>query len=571
MRFIVAAKRRSAPLSGDARHLGTLLLEEGLLTEDQLESAVGSQQESGLPLGQVLIEQGVLTEAQLVKALGEQIGVEYIDLGEVTVDPAAVAVIPEYLIKRYTLLPVAIDDEGRLTVAMADPANVLAIDDLRAVSGYEISARVATRTDLEEAIRRQARFDESVSDLAELANEENETDDLEGLSVAAEDAPVVKLVNTIVTRAVNERASDIHLEPGESDLRIRFRIDGVLHDVMSAPRGISNAVVSRVKIMADLNIAERRVPQDGRISLRVSGRPIDLRAATLPGIFGEKVVLRILDKSAGVVDLGDLGFLDANLKRYESAYTKPYGAILVTGPTGSGKTTTLYSTLSILNRPEVNIITVEDPVEYRLAGITQVQVNRKAGLFFSTALKSILRADPDIVLIGEVRDSETAQIAVEAALTGHLVLTTLHTNDAPSSIGRLLDMDVEPFLVGSSIDAVIAQRLARRLCDRCRVRFTPEPARLKALGWDEAWGYPDDLFRAEGCTSCSQTGYKGRVSINEVMLVNEEIQHLIVERASSDRIAKAAMAEGMRTLRQDGLDKVRLGMTSIEEILRVIA
>ncbi|MCP3974870.1 MAG: Flp pilus assembly complex ATPase component [bacterium] len=558
-------------MSGDARHLGTLLLEEGLLTEDQLETAVGSQQESGLPLGQVLIEQGVLTEAQLVKALGEQIGVEYIDLGEVSVDPAAVAVIPEYLIKRYTLLPVAIDDEGRMVVAMADPANVLAIDDLRAVSGYEISARVATRTDLEEAIRRQATFDESVSDLAELANEENESDDLEGLSVAAEDAPVVKLVNTIVTKAVSERASDIHLEPGESDLRIRFRIDGVLHDVMSAPRGISNAVVSRVKIMADLNIAERRVPQDGRISLRVAGRPIDLRAATLPGIFGEKVVLRILDKSAGVVDLGDLGFLDNNLKRYESAYTKPYGAILVTGPTGSGKTTTLYSTLSVLNRPEVNIITVEDPVEYRLAGITQVQVNRKAGLFFSTALKSILRADPDIVLIGEVRDSETAKIAIEAALTGHLVLTTLHTNDAPSSIGRLLDMDVEPFLVGSSIDAVVAQRLARKLCDRCRVRFAPEASRLRALGWEEAWGYPDDLFRAEGCTSCSQTGYKGRVSINEVMLVNEEIQHLIVERASSDRIAKAAMAEGMRTLRQDGLEKVRLGMTSIEEILRVIA
>jgi len=557
-------------LSGDTRHLGALLLEGGLLTADQLEAAVDSQHESGLPLGQVLIEQGVVTEAQLVKALGEQIGVDFIDLGEAGIDPAAVAVVPEYLIRRYTLLPVAFED-GRLIVAMADPANVLAVDDLRAVSGYEIVPRVATRSDLDQAIQRQTHFDESVSDLAELAAEETETEDLEGLSVAAEDAPVVKLVNTIITRAVNERASDIHLEPGEKDLRIRFRIDGVLHDVMSAPRSISNAVVSRVKIMADLNIAERRVPQDGRISLRVTNRPIDLRAATLPGIFGEKVVLRILDKSAGVADLGDLGFMEYNLSRYESAYTKPYGAILVTGPTGSGKTTTLYSTLGILNRPEVNIITVEDPVEYRLPGITQVQVNRKAGLFFATALKSILRADPDIVLIGEVRDSETAQIAVESALTGHLVLTTLHTNDAPSSIGRLLDMEVEPFLVGSSIDAVLAQRLARRLCEKCRVEYSPEAGSLESLGWEEEWGYDTPIFKAEGCGACSQTGYKGRLSVNEVMLVNEEIQHLIVERASADRIATVAVANGMRPLRRDGLEKVRLGLTSIEEILRVIA
>ncbi|NND04102.1 MAG: Flp pilus assembly complex ATPase component TadA [Acidimicrobiia bacterium] len=557
-------------MSGDTRHLGALLLEEGLLTADQLEAAVDSQQESGLPLGQVLIEQGIVTEAQLVRALGDQIGVPFIDLGEEGVDPAAVAVVPDYLIKRYTLLPVAFDN-GRLVVAMADPANVLAVDDLRAVSGYEIIPRVATRSELEDAIRRQATFEESVSDLAELAAEENETDDLDGLSVAAEDAPVVKLVNTIVTRAVNERASDIHLEPGESELRVRFRIDGVLHDVMSAPRSISKAVVSRVKIMADLNIAERRVPQDGRISLRVTNRPIDLRAATLPGIFGEKVVLRILDKSTGVASLPDLGFSEFNLTRYESAYRKPYGAILVTGPTGSGKTTTLYSTLDILNKPDVNIITVEDPVEYRLPGITQVQVNRKAGLFFATALKSILRADPDIILIGEVRDSETAQIAVESALTGHLVLTTLHTNDAPSSIGRLLDMGVEPFLAGSSVDAVLAQRLARRLCDRCKTSYEPDKESLVALGWTDEMGYDVSLFRPEGCGACSQTGYKGRLSINEVMLVNEEIQRLIVDRASADRIASAARNEGMVSLREDGLAKVKAGLTSVQEILRVVA
>ena len=558
-------------MSGDNRHLGTLLVEEGLLTSEQLDRAVADQKSSGMPLGQVLIEQGLLTEAQLVKALGEQIGVQYVDLAEAQVDPAAVAIVPEYLIKRYTLLPVGFDDEHRLIVAMADPANVLAIDDLRSVSGYEIVPRVAARTDIEEAIRRHGSLDDSVGDLAELAAEETEEEEAEGPSVAAEDAPVVKLVNTIVTRAVNDRASDIHLEPGEQELRVRFRIDGVLHDVMSAPRSIANAVVSRVKIMADLNIAERRVPQDGRISLRVNNRPIDLRAATLPAIFGEKVVLRILDKSAGVAKLEDLGFNDYNLRRYESAYTKPYGAILVTGPTGSGKTTTLYSTLGILNRPEVNIITVEDPVEYRLPGITQVQVNRKAGLLFATALKSILRADPDVVLIGEVRDSETARIAVEAALTGHLVLTTLHTNDAPSSIGRILDMGVEPFLVGSSIDAVLAQRLARRLCDRCRVPYTARPDSLAAVGWPEEWGTELELYEAGGCGSCSHTGFRGRLSINEVMLINEEIQRLIVDRASADQIARAAHEEGMRTLRQDGLEKVRLGLTSIQEILRVVA
>lgn len=557
-------------MSGDTRHLGALLLEEGLLTADQLEAAVDSQQESGLPLGQVLIEQGIVTEAQLVRALGEQIGVAFVDIANTSVDPAAVAVVPDYLIRRYTLLPIAFED-GSLVVAMADPANVLAVDDLRAVSGYEISPRVATRNDLEEAIRRQASFDESVNDLAELAAEETDAEDLDGLTVAAEDAPVVKLVNTIITRAVNDRASDIHLEPGETELRIRFRIDGVMHDVMSAPRSIANAVVSRIKIMADLNIAERRVPQDGRISLRVANRPIDLRAATLPGIFGEKVVLRILDKSAGVASLGDLGFSDYNLERYASAYLKPYGAILVTGPTGSGKTTTLYSTLDILNKPEVNIITVEDPVEYRLPGITQVQVNRKAGLLFATALKSILRADPDIILIGEVRDTETAQIAVESALTGHLVLTTLHTNDAPSSIGRLLDMGVEPFLAGSSVDAVLAQRLARRLCERCKAPYESDKDDLVRLGWNEEWGFEDQLYEAVGCSACSETGFKGRISVNEVMLVNEEIQRLIVERASADRIAAAAADAGMMSLREDGLDKVRSGLTSIQEILRVVA
>jgi type IV pilus assembly protein PilB len=555
----------------DARHLGTMLLEEGLLSREQLDQAIETQQTSGVPLGRVLVEEGFVLEADLVRTLATQIGIEYVDLSEEQIDPAAVATVPEYLQDRYTVLPLGYED-GRLVCAMADPANVLAIDDLRAVTGLDIVTKVATRSDLEEAIRRQSTFDESVSDLADLAAEEEDEADLGGLEVAAEEAPVVKLLNTLISRAVNERASDIHIEPGEKDLRIRFRIDGVLHEVMRTPRSISNAVVSRIKIMSDLNIAERRVPQDGRISLRVSGKAIDLRTATLPSIYGEKVVMRILDKSAGVAALTDLGFEPYNLERFKEAYEKPYGAILVTGPTGSGKTTTLYSTLDILNTEDVNIITVEDPVEYRLNGITQVQVNRKAGLLFATALKSILRADPDVVLIGEIRDGETASIAVESALTGHLVLSTLHTNDAASSVGRLIDMGVEPFLVSSALDCVLAQRLARVLCEKCKKKDESiTAAMLKDIGWDEALHGNPNIYSKVGCKACSMTGYKGRVSLTEVMLINEEIQRLIVERASAEVIEREALASGMRTLRDDGFAKIARGMTTFEEILRVVA
>jgi type IV pilus assembly protein PilB len=559
-------------LTGDARHLGTMLLEEGMISSKDLEVAVAKQRTSGLPLGKILVEEGLVKEADLVRTLARQIGIEYVDLSETSIDPAAVALVPEYLLSRYLVLPIGFEDD-RLVVAMADPANVLAIDDLRAVSGMGISPRVATRSELEDAIQRQQRLDESVSDLAEQAAEDSREDtDVSGLEVAAEEAPVVKLMNTIIGRAINERASDIHIEPGERELRIRFRIDGVLHEVMSTPRSISNAVVSRIKIMSDLDISERRVPQDGRVGLRVGGRPVDIRVATLPSIHGEKVVMRILDKGASVASLEDLGFAEYNLQRYEAAYSRPYGAILVTGPTGSGKTTTLYSTLAVLNREDVNIITVEDPVEYRLAGLTQIQVNRKAGLLFATALKSILRADPDIILIGEIRDGETAAIATEAALTGHLVLSTLHTNDAPSAVGRLIDMGVEPFLVSSALDAVVAQRLARMLCDRCKVAYTPERRVLEDIGW-EFHGSDEvpELYRAEGCSHCSNTGYRGRVSINEVMLLSEEIQHMTVERQSAHDIMKAAIAEGMRPLRQDGLEKAASGLTSLEEVLRVVA
>jgi type IV pilus assembly protein PilB len=394
-------------------------------------------------------------------------------------------------------------------------------------------------------------------------------EDLSKIEAAVEEAPVVKLINTLITRAVNERASDLHLEPGEQDLRVRFRIDGVLHEVMSTPRSVSGAVVSRVKIMADLDIAERRVPQDGRVGLRVNGRAIDLRVATLPSIYGEKVVIRVLDKDDAILQLSDLGFMPHALDRFSKSFSKPYGAILVTGPTGSGKTTTLYAALNVLNKPNVNIITVEDPVEYRLPGITQVQVNRKAGLFFATALKSILRSDPDIVLVGEVRDTETAKTAVEAALTGHLVLSTLHTNDASSSIGRLVDMGVEPYLVSSALDCIVAQRLARKICERCRRPREASPEVLARMGLPPD-AEPVTIYDAVGCKVCSGTGYRGRLSINEVLTVSEEIQRMAVERRPSDEVKKVGVSQGMRTLREDGMEKVRLGLTTLEEVLRVV-
>ena len=560
-------------MSKHVHNVGTMLLEDGLLTEAQLEDALASQELSGMPLVSVLLDDGLVEEADLMRAVARRLGIEFVELTEASIDPAAASLVPENLRNRYGALPYAFE-EGRLVVAMSDPGNVLAVDDIRAVSGRDVMIVTATRSDIDEASRRADRFDESVTDLADLAvgDGDVETEDIGSLESSAEEAPVVKLMNTIIARAVADRASDIHVEPGERDLRIRFRIDGVLHEIMTTSRSIANAVVSRVKIMADLDIAERRVPQDGRVSMRVGGRPIDLRVATLPSLYGEKVVMRILDKSSGVATLEELGFLPYNRERYKGAYTRPHGAILVTGPTGSGKTTTLYSTLNILNAPEVNIITVEDPVEYRLEGVTQIQVNRKAGLLFATVLKSILRADPDIILVGEVRDGETASIAVEAALTGHLVLSTLHTNDAASSINRLIDMGVEPFLVSSAIDAVLAQRLARVLCDKCKEEYTAGSEALELVGWDKDSledGLPS-IYRAVGCKACSNTGYRGRVAINEVMLVGEQLQRMTVERRSSEDMRQVAIENGMRTLRQDGLAKVALGMTSIEEVLRVV-
>ena len=555
------------------KQLGDILLEGGLVTPDQLDSAVLEQNRLGRSLGRVLVEQGVLTEAQLVASLAAQIGMRFVDLSDVAVDGAALARIPGTVARRHTAIPIGFE-EGKLVVAMADPANVFAIDDIKQIAGQrgyvDVKPVVATRNDVVAAIDRYYRAGDELNDLSsELDMSEEE--DLSKVKEITEDAPIVRYVNLLITQAIQDRASDIHLEPTEHDLRVRYRIDGVLHEIMRSPRAIQSGVISRLKIMADINIAERRIPQDGRLSVSAHGKKIDLRVATLPTVWGEKVVMRILDNSTARMDLSDLGFSPFNFGIFEKSYVKPYGMILVTGPTGSGKSTTLYATLNVVNKPEVNIITVEDPVEYRLPGVNQVQVNPKAGLSFAAALRSILRSDPDIVLIGEIRDHETAQIAVEASLTGHLVLATLHTNDAPSAVTRLTEMGIEPFLVGSALDCVLAQRLARRLCSKCKEPFVPTPEQLTSIRFKSYPGDPEPHFyKSVGCSACAKTGYKGRVALHEVMAVSDSIERLTVERESSTKISQVAIGEGMRTLREDGLLKAASGITTLDEVFRVV-
>jgi type IV pilus assembly protein PilB len=553
------------------KQLGDILLEGGHVTPEQLAGAVEEQRRLGRSLGRVLVDLGVLTEGQLVAALATQIGLKFVDLSDYPVDGSAVSRVPDMVCRRHNALPIGYED-GRLVVAMADPANVFAVDDIRSMTGMEVKPVVATKSDVIAAINRYHRGDAELDDLtmAMDANAED-LDDLSSVKEIVEDAPIVKFVNLLITQAIQDRASDIHIEPTERDLRVRFRIDGVLHEIMRSPKTIQSGVISRLKIMADINIAERRIPQDGRMSVSTNGKKIDLRVATLPTVWGEKVVMRILDNSTAMLKLSDLGFGDTNYGIYAQSFTKPYGMILVTGPTGSGKSTTLYATLNIVSKPEVNVITVEDPVEYRLPGINQVQTNVKAGLTFAAALRSILRSDPDIVLLGEIRDHETAQIAIEAALTGHLVLSTLHTNDAPSAITRLTEMGIEPFLVGSALDCVLAQRLARKLCSKCKEAYVPTREMMAenrfTISPDEP---PPTIYRPVGCSACSKTGYKGRLALHEVMAVSEDIERLAVEHASALTIGKVAREQGMITLRDDGLAKVRAGHTSIEEILRVV-
>ena len=553
--------------------LGTLLLQQGLITQADLDAALAANEKNGKPISRILIELGRISEADLVRTLAEQVGLGFVDLDQMSIDTSVTLLVPESLVRRYQAIPIQWDAQGRLVVTMADPSNIFAADDIRAMTGAEVVTVVSPPSQVQQLIDKVHRLDGEVDTMAqEAATELGEDMDVGRIDELIEDAPIVKFVNLVITQAVSDRASDIHIEPTEHDMRIRYRIDGVLHEAMRSPKAIQAGVISRLKVMADINIAERRIPQDGRISARVGGQSVDLRVATLPTVYGEKVVMRILDKSQALLTLDDQGFLPDVLSRYRASYTKPYGTIMVTGPTGSGKSTTLYATLNILNQVDRNIITVEDPVEYRLAGINQVQIHSRAGLSFAAALRSILRCDPDIVLVGEIRDQETATIAIEAALTGHLVLTTLHTNDAASTPQRLVEMGVEPFLVTSALSCVLAQRLARRLCPHCAEAYQPSEAELLEAGWpmDSTPEWPT-LYRAIGCNACGRTGYKGRFALHEVLAVTEEVERLIIERRSTEDVKKAAVMQGMVPLRGDGLRKVAAGMTSLEEVFRVVA
>jgi type IV pilus assembly protein PilB len=566
-----AAAGAPVPLKAIKKRLGEILVDMGLASEEQVEACLARQKETRKRLGQLLVEENVVSELDLTKALAAKFGIEYLDLTRTQLDMSAAGLLSERLCRRYGAIPVKFIDENTLQVAMVDPANVLVADDLRIMTGYTIVPAIASEEDVFGAIGKLNRLDEHVTENSE-ENAALAGDDQLDIRDMTEEAPIVKLVNSVIAQSVDDGASDIHFEPQAKDLVVRFRMDGVLHEIMSVPRRMQNGVISRLKIMAELDIAERRVPQDGRIGLVVGGKPIDMRVATLPTVYGEKIVMRLLDKSNVMLNLTDLGFSTKALKRFQRSFTRPYGAILVTGPTGSGKSTTLYAALNILNSTEKNIITVEDPVEYRLGGINQVQVNVKAGMTFAAALRSILRCDPDIVMVGEIRDRETAAIAIESALTGHLVLSTLHTNDAPGALSRLTEMGIEPFLTSSAVDCVLAQRLARRLCKECKEAYEPSEEMLKKNDFPPEVFEMDKvtLYRPKGCPRCNNTGYKGRLGLYEVMIVSEAIRRLTVERKSADEIGRVATAEGMKSLREDGIDKVLQGMTSVEEIARVI-
>jgi type IV pilus assembly protein PilB len=547
-----------------SRQIGDIVVGFGYASAESVELAIAESRSSGRRTGEVLVDRGVLTRDQLARVIAERFGVDHVDLNAFRVDMSAANLLPSSAAKRYSAVPVGFADKRTLLVAMVDPGNVLAIDDISLMTSLEVRPAVAAHEDVIALIGRLNQIDDMVVEEAVV----DEGPEIVDLRESADDAPVVKLVNSLVAQGVDQGASDIHFEPVAGELVVRFRIDGVLTEATRIPRKLVAGVVSRIKIMSELDIAERRIPQDGRTALNIDGRKVDVRVATLPLVGGEGAVLRILDKEGTVIDLDRLGMVEPERDRFVEAFSRAHGAVLVTGPTGSGKSTTLYGALTMLHTPEKNIITIEDPVEYELAGVKQMQVNPKAGLSFANGLRSMMRADPDIIMVGEIRDKETAQIAVEAALTGHLVLSTLHTNDAPGAIARLIEMGVEPFLVASAVSCVLAQRLARRLCEHCKKPVVVDGETVRANGY-ECDDAQFEVFEAVGCGRCGGTGYKGRIGLYEVMPVTGEIRSLAVKRASADAIADAARRAGMRQLRAEGLDKVRAGLTSFAELARV--
>jgi len=556
--------------------LGEMLVKSKLITEDQLKKALGQQSTAGGRLGSNLVKLGFLTEEDITSFLSKQYGVPSINLAHFEIDQSVIKLVPAEIAQKHMVIP--INRKGSvLTVAMADPSNIFAIDDIKFLSGFKVEPVVAAETSIKNAINKHYDSAGLVKDILQgfddrevaTVEEGDEGPDVGDLQRATEDAPVVKLVNLILSDAIKKGASDIHIEPYEKSFRVRYRIDGVLYDTMQPPMKLRAAIISRAKIMAQLDIAERRLPQDGRIKIRMGQKEIDFRVSTLPTIFGEKVVMRLLDKSNLQLDMSALGFDPQALQLFEKAILAPHGMVLVTGPTGSGKTTTLYSGLHRLNTVETNIMTAEDPVEYNLAGVNQVQMKAEIGLNFAAALRAFLRQDPDIIMVGEIRDYETAEIAIKAALTGHLVLSTLHTNDAPSTVSRLINMGVEPFLVAASTNMILAQRLARKICNSCKEEITVPRQALVDVGFapDESKGL--SCYQGKGCMECNDTGYRGRVALYEVMAITEDIKDAILQGASVNEMKELGRKHGMKTLREAGLQKIREGMTTIPEIMRV--
>ncbi len=566
--------------------IGDMLVSAGLINEQQLKEVLVKQKEEGGKVGSLLVKHGYIQEEDLTSHLSQQYGVPAINLGSFEIDESIFKLIPAETARKYELIPIN-RTGATLTIAMVDPTNVFAMDDIKFMTGYNVEPVIASEVAILEAIENYYQStsaielkrvmddltaQSAVDDMEVLDTDDDDLDISSEELEAAEEAPVIKLVNLIFSDALKRGASDIHLEPYEKEYRVRFRIDGVLYESMRPPLKLRDAIISRIKIMAKLDISERRLPQDGRIKakMKVGGKikELDFRVSSLPTLFGEKVVLRLLDKDNLMLDMTKLGFEVESLKRFERNIVKPYGIILVTGPTGSGKTNTLYSSISRLNSPETNIMTAEDPVEFNLNGINQVQMKEQIGLNFASTLRSFLRQDPNIILVGEIRDFETAEIAIKAALTGHLVLSTLHTNDAPSTINRLMNMGIEPFLVSTSLNLICAQRLIRRICSECKIEITSVPQALVEIGFSQEEAETVQLYRGEGCTTCNNTGYKGRVGLYEVLEATDDIKELVLCGASAVEIKEKAMEQGMISLRHSGLQKIRNGVTTVEEVLR---
>ncbi|HNX74502.1 MAG TPA: type IV-A pilus assembly ATPase PilB [Candidatus Rifleibacterium sp.] len=561
--------------------LGDALISEGLINEEQLQQALALQKKSGKRLGAVLVEMHLVTEQDIVQILSKQLRIPFIDLSNYLIDPVIAKLVPEHIAKRHMLIP--INKVGnKLTVAMVDPLNIIAIDDIQLMTGLMVKPVVATHTDINKALQDAygdvAQKDKLMDDLEDIGHADEEN--LDGLGELGEnDAPIIRLCNLVISQAVQNGVSDIHIEPFEKELRIRYRQDGMMFTAMNPPKKATAAITSRIKIMSSLNIAEKRLPQDGRIKIKVTNRMIDLRVSVLPVIWGEKIVMRILDQTSLKVNLEDLGFEPKTLERFKSGIASPYGIILVTGPTGSGKTTTLYSALTSVNSIDTNVMTAEDPVEYMLHGVNQVQCKPEIGLTFAAALRSFLRQDPDVIMVGEIRDFETAEIAIKASMTGHLVLSTLHTNDAPGTIGRIVNMGIEPFMVTTSVILVQAQRLVRKICKDCKFEIKPRAEQISQFGITPELIRRIDLphineknmlfYKGKGCESCNNSGSRGRIGVYEVMMMSERLRDIILNGGSTDDIRRQAIEEGMLSLRESAMRKALTGMTSLEEVVRV--